>query len=86
VYARASVSFAATMVPADMSKARNALSQAEISFRVDPASPRTRRLAGIAYREAVRAEALTISAYDSAVAAKLEKEFPPPGAELVQRR
>ncbi len=70
----ASASPATQLVPAELSKVREALSQAEKSFRDDPNSSRTRALAILAYREAKRVEALAATASNNAVTAKANKE------------
>lgn len=68
-YAHASANPGAQFVPQDLIKAREALGEAERSFRNDPASHRTRDLASHAGREARIAELNAMAASDSVATA-----------------
>lgn len=85
-YARASVSPAAQLVPANLYKAREALVRAEESYRDDPKSYRTRDLASLAHREAKIAETLSTAASDTAITAKVDKDFPSTKTGIVKQR
>jgi len=74
-YQHASTSQAATLVPAELHKAKEALAIAEKSFKDEPQSFRTRDLAYIADRKAKMAEALATTAAGNAAKAKADKEY-----------
>ena len=57
-YARASAGPAATVAPAELLKARQALTRAERAFDDDPGSARTRDLSYVAHRRALLADAI----------------------------
>ena len=83
-YQHASTGQAAQLVPAELHKAEAALAIAEKAFLDDPKSFRTRDLAYIADRKAKMAEALAITAAESATAAKANKDYQATQAEIVK--
>ncbi|MDP2316504.1 MAG: OmpA family protein [Pseudomonadota bacterium] len=64
-YAQASAGPAATLVPAELHKAHEALGEAETAFKDDPRGYHTKDLAYVAQRKAELAEALAASASES---------------------
>jgi outer membrane protein OmpA-like peptidoglycan-associated protein len=83
-YQHASEGPAATLVPAELHKAREALLTAEKSFQDDPKSFRTRDLAYVADRKAKMAEALAATAAENATTAKANKDFQATQTEIVK--
>jgi outer membrane protein OmpA-like peptidoglycan-associated protein len=84
-YERASVGQAAQLVPAELHKAKEALTLAEKSFLDEPKSFRTRDLAYIADRKAKLAEALASTAVENAATAKAAKELEKTQAEIANK-
>ncbi len=83
-YERASVGQAAQLVPAELHKAKEALTLAEKSFLDDPKSFRTRDLAYIADRKAKMAEAFATTAVENASAAKAAKDLEKTQADIAK--
>ena len=83
-YQNASTGQAARMVPAELHKAQEALAAAEISFKNDPTSFRTRDLAYIADRKARMAEALATTAVGTAATAEANKDYQSAQTEIVK--
>ena len=74
-YQKASAGPAATLTPAELHKAAEALARAEKSFVSDPRSYHTRDLAYVAERKANLAEALAAAAAAQGSTAQANKEF-----------
>jgi outer membrane protein OmpA-like peptidoglycan-associated protein len=74
-YQHASMSQAATLVPADLHKAQVALEIAEKSFKDDPNSFQTRDLSYVADRKSKIAEALATTAAENAATAKANLDY-----------
>jgi len=74
-YQHASMSQAATLVPADLHKAQVALEIAEKSFKDDPNSFQTRDLSYVADRKSKTAEALATTAAENAATAKANLDY-----------
>jgi outer membrane protein OmpA-like peptidoglycan-associated protein len=74
-YQKASAGPAATLTPAELHKAEEALARAEKSFLSDPRSYHTRDLAYVAERKANLAEALAAAAAAQGSTAQANKEF-----------
>ncbi len=83
-YQNASAGQAATLVPAELHKAEEALAVAEKSFKDSPKSFRTKDLAYIADRKAKMAEALAATAAGNAATAKADKEFQAAQTQIVK--
>lgn len=84
-YQTASAGPAATLVPADLHKAHEALLTAEQSFETDPKSYKTRDLAYVAQRKAQLAGALGAMAVDSAAKAKADANFQETQGDLLKQ-
>ena len=84
-YQTASNGPAATLVPADLHKAHEALAVAEESFKENPKSFETRDLAYVAHRKAQLAGVLAAAAADSAAKAKADAEYQNTQAGLVKQ-
>jgi outer membrane protein OmpA-like peptidoglycan-associated protein len=74
-YEQASAGPAATLVPAEVHKAHEALELAETSFRDDPRGYHTKDLAYVAERKAELAEALAASATEAKSAAASNSQY-----------
>jgi outer membrane protein OmpA-like peptidoglycan-associated protein len=83
-YQHASTGQAATLVPAELHKAQDALAIAEKSFLDEPKSVRTRDLSYIADRKAKLAEALATTAAENLATAKAKKDYDAAQAEIVK--
>ncbi|MEO8167927.1 MAG: OmpA family protein [bacterium] len=83
-YQNASAGQAATLVPAELHKAEEALAAAEKSFKDSPKSFRTKDLAYIADRKAKMAEALAATAAGNAATAKADKEYQAAQTQIVK--
>jgi len=75
---------AAQLVPAELHKARVALTTAEKSFQDDPKSIRTRDLAYVADRKAKMAEALAVTAAGNTATAKANKDYQATQTEIMK--
>ena len=84
-YERASMGQAAQLVPAELHKAKEALTLAEKSFLDEPKSFRTRDLAYIADRKAKLAEAFASAAVENAATAKAAKDLAATQAEIANK-
>jgi len=83
-YQHASMSNAATLVPADLHKAQASLEIAEQSFKDSPNSYKTKDLAYVADRKARMAEALATTAAGTAVTAKAKVDFDATQAQVLK--
>jgi outer membrane protein OmpA-like peptidoglycan-associated protein len=84
-YERASMGQAAQLVPAELHKAKEALTLAEKSFLAEPKSFRTRDLAYVADRKAKLAEAFASAAVENAATAKAAKDLAATQAEIANK-
>ena len=83
-YQHASMSQAATLVPADLHKAQVALEIAEKSFKDDPNSFQTRDLSYVADRKSKIAEALATTAAENAATAKANLDYQATQTEILK--
>jgi outer membrane protein OmpA-like peptidoglycan-associated protein len=83
-YQHASMSQAATLVPADLHKAQVALEIAEKSFKDDPNSFQTRDLSYVADRKSKTAEALATTAAENAATAKANLDYQATQTEILK--
>ncbi len=83
-YQHASMSQAATLVPADLHKAQVSLEIAEKSFQDDPNSFQTRDLSYVADRKSKLAEALAITAAENAATAKSKLDYQTTQTEILK--
>jgi outer membrane protein OmpA-like peptidoglycan-associated protein len=74
-YAEAAAGPAATLVPADLHRAKTAMSDAEAAFADDPKGFHTRDLAYVAQRKSELAQALAASAAEDAQAATANAQY-----------
>jgi outer membrane protein OmpA-like peptidoglycan-associated protein len=84
-YQHASTSQAATLVPAELHKAKEALAIAEKSFLDEPKSFKTKDLAYIADRKAKLAEALATTSIENAATAKAAKDLETTQADIAKK-
>jgi len=84
-YEHASTGQAAQLVPAELHKAKEALTLAEKSFLDEPKSFQTRDLAYIADRKAKMADALATTSAENAAAAKAAKDLEKTQAEIANK-
>jgi outer membrane protein OmpA-like peptidoglycan-associated protein len=84
-YNHASTGQAAQLVPAELHKAKEALTLAEKSFLDDPKSFQTRDLAYVADRKAKLADALASAAVENAATAKAAKDLAKTQAEIANK-
>jgi outer membrane protein OmpA-like peptidoglycan-associated protein len=84
-YQHASMSQAATLVPADLHKAQVALEIAEKSFKDDPNSFQTRDLSYVADRKSKMAEALGTTAAENAATAKANLDFQATQTQILKK-
>jgi outer membrane protein OmpA-like peptidoglycan-associated protein len=84
-YQHASAGAAARVVPADLHKARESLTQAEQAFAAEPEGQRTRDLAYVANRKAQLAEALASSELDRQAKAGADRDYQNQQAKIVQQ-
>lgn len=83
-YQHAKAGQAAQLVPAELHKAEAALAIAEKAFLDDPKSFKTRDLSYIADRKAKMAEALAITASETAITEKANKDYQAAQTEIVK--
>jgi len=83
-YQHASAGQVAQLVPAELHKAQAALAIAEKAFLDDPKSFKTRDLSYIADRKAKMAEALAITAAETATTEKANKDYQAAQTEIVK--
>ncbi len=84
-YLYASEGLAAQLVPAELHKAKNALDRAEISFKKDPESYKTRDFAYVAERKAMKADALASIAAQKANAARANNDYQETQGEIIEQ-
>ncbi|MGA7722036.1 MAG: OmpA family protein [Ignavibacteriaceae bacterium] len=84
-YQHASMSQAATLVPADLHNAHEALVIAEKSFQDDPNSFKTRDLSYVADRKSKLAEALASTAAGNAITAKANIDYQATQTEILKK-
>ncbi len=84
-YQQASQGPAAQLVPAELHKAKLALDKAEASFSNDPESYRTKDLAYVAERKAMRAEALASIATQKGDAAQAKMDYQTTQTEVIAK-
>jgi outer membrane protein OmpA-like peptidoglycan-associated protein len=84
-YQHASEGPAAQLVPAELHKARQALDRAETSFENDPQSFRTKDLAYVAERKAMKADALASIAAQKVNTARANKSYQTTQGEIIER-
>ena len=84
-YQHASEGPAAQLVPAELHKAKQALDRAEVSFEKDPKSYKTKDLAYVAERKAIRADALASIAAQKANAARANKQYQTTQGEIIEK-
>jgi outer membrane protein OmpA-like peptidoglycan-associated protein len=84
-YQHASMSNAATLVPADLHKAQVALETAEKSYKDDPNSFQTRDLSYVADRKSKLAEALAITAEGNATTKKANLDYQATQTDILKK-
>ncbi|MFN2256441.1 MAG: OmpA family protein [Candidatus Promineifilaceae bacterium] len=84
-YQHASEGPAAQLVPAELHKAKQALDRAEISFEKEPKSFRTKDLAYVAERKAMKADALASIAAQKVNTARANKSYQTTQGEIIER-
>jgi outer membrane protein OmpA-like peptidoglycan-associated protein len=84
-YQHASEGPAAQLVPAELHKAKQALDRAESSFEKEPESFRTKDLAYVAERKAMKADALASIAAQKANTARANKSYQTTQGEIIER-
>lgn len=84
-YGQAQTSPAASLTPADLLDARQALDRAEKAFENDPEAQETRDLAYVAQRRAQRAQALGSIAYATRQIGQAQRDFVAAQGQLQQR-
>jgi outer membrane protein OmpA-like peptidoglycan-associated protein len=84
-YRHASEGPAAQLVPAELHKAKQALDRAEISFEKEPKSFRTKDLAYVAERKAMKADALASIAAQKVNTARANKSYQTTQGEIIER-
>ena len=84
-YQHASDGPAAQLVPAELHKAKQALDRAEISFEKEPKSFRTKDLAYVAERKAMKADALASIAAQKVNTARANKSYQTTQGEIIER-
>ena len=84
-YQHASEGPAAQLVPAELHKAKQALDRAESSFVKEPESFRTKDLAYVAERKAMKADALASIAAQKVNTARANKSYQTTQGEIIER-